>query len=81
MGRMGGTMLLNWDRLPDDMQITLAQEALSRASGRIAIQAEVLADEIECGNIADHGGPDALRLLAAVLRSVDQELLVAAGHA
>jgi len=74
-------MLLNWDRLPDDMQITLAQEAFSRASGRIAIQAEVLADEIECGNIADHGGPDALRLLAAVLRSVDQELLVAAGHA
>jgi hypothetical protein len=78
---MDGAMVLNWDRLPDDEQLTLAQEALSKASGRIAIQAEVLADEIECGNIADRGGPDALRLLAAVLRSGDLEPLVAAGLA
>jgi len=70
-------MLLNWDRLPDEIQLTLAQAALCKASGQIAIQAEVLADEIECGNIADHGGPDALRLLAAVLRSADQKVLVA----
>lgn len=73
-------MLLNWDRLPDDVQLILAQAALSKASGRIAIQAEVLADEIECGNIADCGGPDALRLLAAVLRSAEQEPLLAAAH-
>lgn len=74
-------MLLNWDRLPDDMQLILAQAALCKASSRIAIQAEVLAEEIECGNIADPGGPDALRLLAAVLRSFEQEPIVVAGHA
>lgn len=75
-------MLLNWDRLPDEMQVTLAQAALSKASGQIAIQAEVLADEIECGKIADRGGPDALRLLAAVLRTADQgPLVLSAGHA
>ncbi len=71
----------DWDRLPDDMQLILAQAALCKASDRIATQAEVLADEIECGNIADPGGPDALRLLAAVLRSVEQEPIIVAGHA
>lgn len=34
----------------------------------IAGQAEILATEIERGTIADRGGPDALRLLAALVR-------------
>ena len=43
--------------------------------------AEVLADEIEQGSLADRGGPEALRLFAAVVRVGGQDVLAAAGHA
>ncbi len=61
-------MLSEWDVIPEDLQLTLTREALRRASELIASQAETLADEMACGALADRGGPDALRLLAAVLR-------------
>jgi hypothetical protein len=41
----------------------------------------VLADEIERGNLADHGGADALRLFAAVVRVGGKDELAAAGRA
>jgi hypothetical protein len=74
-------MLPYWNNLPDDLQLALAQEALSRAAAKIALQAEVLAGEFECGNLADHGGADALRLFAAVMRVGGKDALAAAGHA
>jgi hypothetical protein len=69
-----------WNNLSDELQLILAHEALTRAAANIASQAEVLADEFECGNLADRGA-DALRLFAAVVRAVDQDSLPAAGHA
>lgn len=72
-------MLPEWSRLSDDVQIALSHEALRRAAATIAAQAEVLADEMEYGGLADRGGPDALRLFAAVVR-VGQEASVAAGY-
>jgi hypothetical protein len=54
---------------------------LNRAADSIASQAEVLADEIDCGNLADHGGADALRLFAAVVRVGGKDELAAAGRA
>jgi hypothetical protein len=74
-------MSANWNQLPDDMQICLAREALSRAVAMIAMQAEALADEIERGSLADRGGPDALRLFAAVVRVDGADELAPAGHA
>jgi hypothetical protein len=74
-------MFPNWNNLPDELQLTLAQGALSRAAASIASQAEVLADEIECGNLADHGGADALRLFAAVVRVGGRDDFAVAGHA
>ena len=74
-------MFLDWNNLPDELQLTLAHEALNHAAAAIASQAEVLADEIERGNLADHGGADALRLFAAVVRVGGKDELVAAGHA
>ena len=65
-------MFLDWNNLPDELQLTLAREALVRAADSVASQAEVLANEIECGNLADHGGADALRLFAAVVRAGGQ---------
>jgi hypothetical protein len=54
--------------LPNDLQLALARQALNRALQTIAVQAEVLADEIDCGNLSDRGGADTLRLFAAVVR-------------
>ncbi len=74
-------MFADWNQLPEALQIALSCEALHRASATIAAQAEVLADEMECGSLADRGGPDALRLFAAVVRVGGQDVLAPAGHA
>ena len=60
---------IQWTTLSDDLQLALAEQALSRAAVTIAEQAESLAAEMETGSLADQGGPDALRLLAAVIRA------------
>jgi hypothetical protein len=77
---MGRAMLADWNRLPEDMQITLSREALRRATATIATQAEVLAQEMECGGLADRGGADALRLFAAVVRVGGRDDVTPAGH-
>jgi hypothetical protein len=74
-------MRLDWDELSEDLQISVAREALTRAGTIIAVQAEVLAEEIEQGNVADRGGADALRLLAAILRRFSADPLPPAGMA
>jgi hypothetical protein len=74
-------MFADWNQLPEALQIALSREALHRASTTIAVQAEVLADEMECGGLADRGGPDALRLFAAVIRVSGQDELAPIGHA
>jgi len=74
-------MVTNWNQLPDDLLIALSRAALRRAVSALASQAELLADEMECGSLADRGGADALRLFAAVVRANDAEELVPAGHA
>ncbi len=58
----------DWTVLTEDAQLHLAREALSQAAELIAGQAEFLATEIEGGALADRGGSDALRLLAAIIR-------------
>lgn len=60
---------IQWNSLPDDLQLALAEQALQRAAETIAGQAECLASEMDNGTLKDQGGPDALRLLAAVLRA------------
>ncbi|HST74015.1 MAG TPA: hypothetical protein VLJ20_01480 [Acetobacteraceae bacterium] len=74
-------MLSDWNLLSDDLQLTLSRAALGRAAELLAGQAETLAREIEAGRLADHGGPDALRLFAAVIRVTGQDEFVMAGHA
>lgn len=74
-------MYADWNRLSDELQLALTREALTRAAATIAAQAEVLADEIEQGSLADRGGSDALRLFAAVVRVGGQDDFIAAGHA
>ncbi|MBV9734411.1 MAG: hypothetical protein JO209_00775 [Acidisphaera sp.] len=69
-----------WDLLPESLQLMLSREALRRAAETIAGQAESLAEEMEIGSLSDCGGPDALRLLAAVVRVTGQDSLVPAGH-
>ena len=74
-------MLADWNLLSEDLQLSLANEALGRAVQTLATQAEVLAAEMEAGALVDRGGPAALRLFAAVIRVNRKDSLAPAGHA
>lgn len=71
----------SWTTLPEDLQLVLSREALRRAAETLAEHAELLALEMERGTLADRGGPDALRLFAAVVRATNQETFGPVGHA
>ena len=71
----------DWTVLSDDEQVELARQAMRRAAEAVARHAELLADEIEAGVIADLGGPDALRLLARMVRLSGRDPLAPAGSA
>lgn len=62
-------MLDVWNALSDDLQLAIAHEALCRAALLLARQSELLAEEIEAGHVPDRGGPEALRLYAAIVRA------------
>lgn len=74
-------MLTDWNVLSDDLQLILTREALRRAAEIIAAQAEALAGEMEGGFLCDRGGPDALRLLAGVVRVNGQAAFGPVGRA
>ena len=74
-------MVSDWSLLSEALQLALSREALRRAGETIAGQAEVLAEEMECGALADSGGPYALRLFAAVVRDNGTDALGPVGHA
>ena len=71
----------DWNFLTDGAQLALSHAALLHAAGTIAGQAETLAEEMETGALDDRGGPDALRLLAAVIRSLSTTSMTVVGHA
>ena len=71
----------DWHMLSDETQLTLTRAALIRAVHTVAGQAEILALEMESGSLADRGGPDALRLFAAVLRVSQDTDMVTQGCA
>jgi len=47
----------------------------------LAEQAELLALEMYARTLVDHGGPDALPLFAAIVRSINANTLGPVGHA
>ena len=61
-------MNITWESLDERDQVALARQALDRAVRIVTARAEQLADELERGSIADHGGVDALRLFAGLTR-------------
>ena len=71
----------DWSLLNDDLQLALSREALRRAAETLADHAEILAREMEEGALLDRGGPDALRLFAAVVRTTNRDAFGEAGHA
>jgi hypothetical protein len=71
----------DWSLLSEDLQLTLSREALRRAAETLADHAEILAREMEAGALLDQGGPDALRLFAAVVRSTNRDAFGEVGHA
>ena len=71
----------SWTTLPEELQLILSREALRRAAATLAEHAELLAEEMERGTLSDRGGPDALRLFAAVVRATNEDAFGAVGHA
>jgi len=71
----------SWHALPDDLQLTLSREALRRAAETLAEHAELLATEMEAGTLLDQGGPEALRLFAAVVRATNRDGFATVGSA
>ena len=63
-------MITEWNAMPEALQLYLAQQAFRQASEAIAGQAEVLAQEFDTGTLADRGGAEALRLMAAIVRAL-----------
>jgi len=76
-----GRTMNDWDLLSDEAQMRIAREAMKRAAETIAGHAELLAGEIETGEIGDLGGPEALRLLANMVRLNGRDTMVAVGNA
>ena len=74
-------MISDWNLLSETLQLALSREALRRATEAIADQAEVLAEGMESGTLEDNGGPEALRLLATVVRANGNEVLGPVGYA
>jgi hypothetical protein len=70
-----------WHDLSDDLQLTLSREALRRAAETLADHAELLAAEMDAGTLLDQGGPEALRLFAAVVRATNKDDFACVGHA
>lgn len=70
-----------WSTLTEELQLALAREALRRAAETLAEHAELLALEMETGALRDQGGPEALRLFAAVVRATTEDGLGPVGHA
>jgi hypothetical protein len=58
-----------WSILSDEAQLALSREALQQAADTMVGQAEILAEEMRQGTLADRGGPEALTLLAAIVRA------------
>ena len=73
--------MTEWNALPDTLQLHLADMALRQAAFTVAGHAEALAEEMETGSLSDAGGPDALRLLAAVIRAANEASMPVCGHA
>jgi hypothetical protein len=74
-------MIADWNSLPESLQLYLAQQAFRQAAETIAGQAEVLAQEFEAGALADRGGAEALRLMAAIVRALGPATSHHAGRA
>ena len=70
-----------WHRLSDEMQLVLARQAMIRAAATLADQAEMIGLEMEAGTLHDRGGPEALRLFAAIIRATNTDLMGPVGHA
>jgi len=71
----------HWNSLPEDLQLLLSREALRRAAETLAEHADLLAEEMDRGTLSDRGGPDALRLFAAVVRATNSDAFGPVGHA
>lgn len=74
-------MFPDWNLLSTEQQLRMSQSALRTAADLIARQAELLADEIETGALADLGGPEALRLLSAIIGLAGPDAVCAPLHA
>ncbi|WP_084698685.1 hypothetical protein [Muricoccus aerilatus] len=73
--------LNSWQELAVDVQLALAQGAMQKAAALLAEHAELLAAEMDAGALHEEGGPEALRLFAAVVRTINGDGWATVGNA
>jgi hypothetical protein len=73
--------LTEWHEIPEELQATLAQQAMRRAALIIAEQAELFAAQFRAGTLHDRGATDALVLFAALLRETTIDTMTPMGNA
>ena len=75
------TNSIEWQKMPEELQTALAQQALRQAALIIADQAELFAVQFVAGTLQDRGASDALMLFATLLRETTIETLRPMGSA
>lgn len=62
-----GESVTDWNSIAPEIQMALSRQALRYARSLVGAHAEILADRMERGDLPELSGPDALRLMAALL--------------
>jgi hypothetical protein len=71
-------MVRDWCLPSDNLRLS---DHLRHAAEAIVRQADRLVEEMDIGPLSDEGGPEALRLLAGVVRASGEPMPEVAGHA
>jgi hypothetical protein len=70
-----------WHSISEDLQVSLAREAMRLASVIIADQADLFAVQFATATLQDRGAADALKLFGVLLRETSAECLRPMGNA
>jgi hypothetical protein len=70
-----------WHGISEELQVSLAREAMRLAAVIIADQADLFAVQFATHTLQDRGAADALKLFAALLRETSAECLRPIGNA
>lgn len=81
LGQGAGFPNAEWHGISDELQLALAKQAMRRAAGIIADQADLFAIQFVTKTLQDRGAAEALKLFAILLRETSADCLRPIGNA